>query len=125
MTLTNLFRLHAILAALYALGLVLVPQIIISLLSPNPLTPLATDITRLFGAALVFITLIAWGASRLTDKSSRRLIAGALLVYTSLGLIISLLGQLAGHWGSLGWSTIVTYLIFVVGYGYFLLINPE
>jgi hypothetical protein len=125
MTLTNLFRLHAILAVLYAVGLVLVPQTIMSLLSPNPLSPLATDITRLFGAALVLITLIAWGASQLTDRAARRLIAGALLVYTSLGLVISLLGQLAGHWGPFGWSTIVTYLIFVVGYGYFLFIKPE
>jgi hypothetical protein len=61
MTLTHLFRLHAILAALYALGLLLVPQITISLLSPMPLNPLATDITRLLGAALVLITLVAWG----------------------------------------------------------------
>lgn len=125
MNLTNLFRLHAILAGLYAVFLVLVPQLIIGLLSPHPLTPLGIDIARLFGAALVLITLIAWGASRLSDRASRRLIAGAILVYMSLGLIISLLGQLAGHWGLLGWSTIVTYLIFVVGYTYFLFIKPE
>jgi hypothetical protein len=124
MTLTNLFRLHAILAGLYALGLVVVPQTIIGVLSPNPLTPLGIDITRLFGAALVLVTLIAWGASRLTDPVPRRLIAGGLLVYTALGLVITLLGQLAGRWGPLGWSSIVTYLIFVVGYGYFLFIKP-
>jgi hypothetical protein len=124
MTLTNLFRLHAILAGIYALGLLLVPQTIIGLLSPNPLTPLGIDITRLFGAALVLVTIIAWGASQLTDQASRRLIVGGLLVYTSLGLVITLLGQLAGRWGLLGWSTIVTYLIFVLGYFYFLFIKP-
>jgi hypothetical protein len=125
MTLTNLLRLHAILAALYALGLILAPQTIISLLSPHPLSPVAIDITRLFGAALVLITLIAWGASRLTDRAARRLITRALLVYTSLGLIIALLGQLRGHWGPLGWSSVITYLIVVAGYVYFLFIKPE
>jgi hypothetical protein len=125
MNLTNLFRLHAILAGLYALGLLLVPEMIIGLLSPHPLSPVAVDITRIFGAALVLITIIAWGASRLPDTAARRLIARALLVYTTLGLIISLLGQLAGHWGPLGWSTIVTYLVVSVGYVYFLFIKPE
>jgi hypothetical protein len=125
MNLTNLFRLHAILAGLYALGLLLVPEMIIRLLSPHPLSPVAVDITRIFGAALVLITIIAWGASRLPHQAVRRLIARALLVYTALGLIISLLGQLAGHWGPLGWSTIVTYLVVAVGYVYFLFIKPE
>jgi hypothetical protein len=125
MNLTNLFRLHAILAALYALGLLLVPQATIGLLSPLPLNPLGTDITRLFGAALVLVTLITWGASRLSDRSARRVVAGGLLVYTSLGAIIAVVGQLAGNWGVLGWSSIVSYLIFVLGYAYFLFVKPE
>jgi hypothetical protein len=125
MNLNNLFRLHAILAALYALGLVLAPQSIIGLLSPTPLSAIGVDITRLFGAALVLVAFIAWGASRLTDRAARRLIAGSLLVYTTLGLIISLLGQLAGTWGPLGWSNIIAYGIFVIGYAYFLFVKPE
>ena len=52
MNLTNLFRLHAILAAVYGLGIVLAPQFIVSLLSPFPLNPVGTDIARLFGGAL-------------------------------------------------------------------------
>jgi len=46
MNLINLFRLHAIFAAIYGLGLVLVPQFIVSLLSPFPLNPVGTDIAR-------------------------------------------------------------------------------
>jgi hypothetical protein len=85
----------------------------------------ATDITRLFGAALVLIAFIAWGASRLADRTARQLIAQALLVYTILGLIIALVGQLAGHWGPLGWSNVLTYLLVAVGYSYFLFLRPE
>jgi hypothetical protein len=123
--LTNLFRLHAILAALYAIGLVLIPQTIIGLLSPTPLNGPGTDITRLFGAALVLVAMLAWGASNQTDRAARRGSAQFLLVYVTLGLIITLLGQLAGTWGPLGWSSVVAYAIFVVGYGYFLFVKPE
>jgi hypothetical protein len=125
MNLTNLFRLHAVLAALYALGLVLMPRVIIGLLADEPLGNVGTDVTRLFGAALVLVTLLSWGASRISDTRARRLIATGLLVYTTLGGVIALLGQLAGTWGVLGWSSIVTYLIFVIGYGYFLFVKPE
>ena len=96
MNLTNLFRLHAILAALYALGLVLAPQLIIGLLSPLPLNPPGTDVARLFGAALVLVTLVAWGASRLADPAARQMIAGGLFIYAMFGAIITIWGQLAG-----------------------------
>jgi len=124
-TLTNLFRLHAVLAAIYALGLVLVPKAVIGLLSDQPLGDVGTDITRLFGAALVLITLVTWAASRMSDTESRRAIALGLFIYTALGAFITLPGQLTGTWGALGWSSIVSYLIFVIGYGYFLFVKPE
>jgi len=68
MNLTNLLRLHAILAAIYGLGLVLAPEFIVSLLSPFPLNPVGADIARLFGAALILVMFVAWGASQLTDR---------------------------------------------------------
>lgn len=50
--------------------------------------------------------------------------AKSLFVYTSLGAIITLWGQLAGTWSVLGWSNVGSYLIFVVGYGFFLFVRP-
>jgi hypothetical protein len=74
---------------------------------------------------MVLITLIAWTASRSIDKAARRTSALSLFVYTTLGAVITLVGQFAGTWGVLGWSSIVSYLIFVVGYGYFVFVRPE
>ena len=123
--LTNLFRLHAILAGVYAVGLIVVPQRLIGLLTALPLNPVAVDVARLFGAALVLVAYIAWRASLLTDRDSRRMIAFGLVGYTILGLIIALSGQISGTWNALGWSTVISYLIFVFGYGYFLLLRAE
>ncbi len=125
MSLTNLFRLHALLAALYALALLAAPGTIVGILSPHPLSPVASDITRFFGAALVLIAFMAWGASRLTDRATRRFIAQALLIYTALGLVIALVGQLAGNWGPLGWTNCLTYLLVAGGYSYFVFLRPE
>ena len=124
MTLTNLFRIHAVLAALYAVGLVLAPEATIGLLSPLPLNAVGADLARLFGAALVLVAFITWGASLLTDGGGRRMVAGGLFLYTTLGTILTTYGQIRGTWSALGWSSAVSYLFFVLGYGYFLFLKP-
>ena len=125
MTLTRLLRLHALLAAIYALGLLAFPRLILGLLSSGPLDPVAVAITQLFGAALVLVTLLAWGASRRTDRDLHRFVTTALFVYTTLGLLLTLIGQLNGTWKPLGWINVASYLVFVLGYGYCLFIRPE
>jgi hypothetical protein len=125
MTLTNLFRLHAVLAAIYAVSLLIAPKEVVGLLSGQSLSSVGVDITRLFAAALVLVTLVVWTASRVNDTITRRRLALSLFVYTTLGAIIALVGQLAGTWGALGWRSIVSYLIFVIDYGYFLFVNPN
>ena len=125
MTFTWLLRLHALLAAIYALGLLALPRLILGLLASGALDPAGVAITRLFGAALVLVTLLAWGAGQRTDRDLRRFVTTALFVYVTLGLLLTLIGQLNGTWKPLGWINVATYLIFVLGYGYCLFIRPE
>jgi len=125
MNLTNLFRLHTILAAVYAVGLIVVPQHLLSLLTALPLSPVAIDVARLFGVALVLVAYIAWHGSVLADREGRRMIGLGLFGYTTLGMVIAIWGQISGTWNTLGWSSVISYLIFVLGYGYFLLFRPE
>ena len=125
MKLTNLFRLHAVLAFAYAVLMIFLPTFTVSLLSPSPLTPLGVDLTRILGAAILFVGMMAWGASGLSDAATRGMIARGLLVYTGLGAAIALMGQLAGNWGMLGWSNVLVYLFVALGYAYFLFLKPE
>jgi hypothetical protein len=53
------------------------------------------------------------------------MVASGLLIYTALGAIITAWGQLSGTWSALGWSSIISYLIFVLGYAYFLFFKPN
>jgi hypothetical protein len=123
--LTNLFRLQAIVAALYAIGLVVIPDTVGGLLSPLERNALTIETARLFGGSLLLLALISWGASTLESQPARRMIARALLISEALGLILALIGQLQGVWGPLGWSTVVVYLLFTLGYAYFLFVQPE
>lgn len=125
MTLNRLLKLQAILAAIYAAGLVLVPRIVIGLLSDATLGDVGTATTRLFGAALILIALLTWDTSRLTDRRSRHVIIRALFIYVTAGAILTLAGQVAGTWNRLGWVNVGSYLIFVLGYGYYLFVRPE
>ncbi len=125
MILNYLLRFHALLAAAYAFALLVLPQATIALLSGDALSDVAAAIARLFGAALLLIASIAWGTSRLRDQDARRLITASFFVYAVLGAGIALVGQLNGTWNALGWTTVATYLILVLGYGYVLTAGTE
>ncbi|HNC91717.1 MAG TPA: hypothetical protein PL000_22525 [Anaerolineales bacterium] len=125
MKLNHLLRIHAFLAFAYAFLLAIFPQFTISILSSQPLNPLSTDITRILGAAILFVGLMALGASKLNSSSERRMIVTGLLIYTALGAVISLIGQLAGNWGVLGWSNFGVYFLVALGYSIFLFQKHE
>ena len=125
MKLTHLLRIHAYLAFAYAILLGLLPQFTVALLSSQPLNPLSTDITRIFGAAVLFVGLMAFGASKLKSSAERQMIVTGLFIYTGLGAIISLMSQLAGNWNMLGWSNFLVYFFIARGYALFLVRGRE
>jgi hypothetical protein len=125
MKLTHLLRIHAYLAFAYAILLGLLPQFTVALLSSQPLNPLSTDITRIFGAAVLFVGLMAFGASKLKASAERQMIVTGLFIYTGLGAIISLMSQLAGNWNMLGWSNFLVYFFIALGYALFLVRGRE
>jgi heme A synthase len=125
MKLTHLLRIHAYLAFAYAILLGLLPQFTVALLSSQPLNPLSTDITRIFGAAVLFVGLMAFGASKLKASAERQMIVTGLFIYTGLGAIISLMSQLAGNWNMLGWSNFLVYFFIALGYAFFLVQGRE
>ena len=125
MKLSNLFRLHAILALPYALFLILLPRVMIDLMSEVVLNPIGANIARLMGAALILVAQFSWQASRSENTTMRKGIAAGLWTYVTLGLIITLGGQLRDIWGVWGWLNVASYGIFVIGYGYYLFIGED
>jgi hypothetical protein len=118
MTRAPFMLLHAILALAFGVGFVLAPAPLLALYG------VATDaggtfMARLFGAAAIQIGLVAWLARNDIDTVSRRAVQLGYAGGLAIAFIIAFLGQLAGLFNALGWSTVILFLLLCVGYGYF------
>ncbi len=118
MTIKTFFTIIAILALVHGIGFVLVPEQVAASygLATSPPTVL---MGRLFGAALLALGLIFWFAR---DGSSEtvRIVFIATVIANTVGLIIVLMGTMAGTMNSMGWIAALIYLFGAAGSGYFL-----
>ncbi len=118
MTLKNLMIINTIISTVFGIAFVLIPWQVYPLYGVEP-TPFLNYMGQLFGAALVAFAFLTWFARNAADSDARKAIILALFAGDSIGFIVSLIAQLGGVMNSLGWSTVVIYLLLAVGFGYF------
>jgi hypothetical protein len=108
MTNKNFLTFASVVAFLYALGFLLMPAQLLSMYNVT-LNEAGIVICRLFGAAL-----LGFG------ENETRAVLTTNLVSDAVGFVFALMGQLSGTAGvnSLGWSTVVVYLILAAGFAY-------
>jgi hypothetical protein len=124
MKLSVLMVVNAVVAAVFGAGFVVVPAQVLSLYSPE-VTPPLQYVAQLFGAALLAFAVLTWHARNAPDSEARRAILLALCIGDSFGFIVALNGQLDGVVTALGWSTVAIYLLFAIGFGYFIFVQPK
>ena len=78
---------------------------------------------REYGAALIGTLLLTWFAKDVTASDARHAILLDLLVYDSIGVVITFVAAASGVLNALGWGIVVVYLFFAVGSGYLLITN--
>ena len=125
MKLGAFLAIHAFVTVVFGIGFVLAPA---SVLAPYGMVNMdagAVFMSRLFGAALIQIGLLAWVARTVTDPAARRAVQLAYGGGLVVGFVVALSGQLAGVANALGWSTVAIYLLLALGYGYFLFARPS
>jgi len=64
--------------------------------------------------------LVAWFARNVEDRKAQSAIILAFLITNIIGIIISISGIISGVMKD-GWPVVGIYLLFALGYGYFLL----
>jgi len=114
----TLMVINAVVALVFGAAFVLVPGLLVPLYGVEA-TPGLKYTGQLFGAALIGFAVLTWAARKAGDSEARRAIVLAFLVSFAVGLVTSLVGQLGGVVNALGWSTVIIYLFFTLGYGYF------
>lgn len=125
MTLRTVLFWHAISAAPFALVLLLAPQWLVYAMTGEDLTRAGVDFTRLYGAACVLITILAWTAHRSSDLATRVLVSRAFFYYETLGLAIGLGVHFDAPYDLGRWLTIAAYGLFSALYGYVLFARGE
>jgi hypothetical protein len=125
MRLRTFFTLDAIISLLLALGLLLGPATILKFFG------LSTGKTELLlgqilGAALVGFAALAWMGRGAEDTRATAAATVALLTFSAIGFVVTLLGVLAQVTRAGGaWVLVLLFLLSAAGYGYFQFAGPR
>jgi hypothetical protein len=118
------FRTLMIIKAVVCLSLgvpiLLAPVFFYSLFGAS-LNPGGVFAAREYGASLIGNLMLTWFARGAIESEPRKAIALALCVYDAIGFVVTLIAQLSGVLGPLGWFAAAIYLFFAIGFGYFLM----
>ncbi len=118
MNLKTLFTLSAVVTILFGLGFTFAPEPLTALYGAQ-LTQAGIYVGQLFGSVLIGLAVIAWYA-RSEDRSTfLNAVLLAFFITDLLGFLLSLWVRLGGVVNELGWSSVVLYGLFTIGFGYF------
>jgi hypothetical protein len=118
MNLRNFLLLNALVALLFALGLLLGAPTVLGLFKLKT-GPSENLVAQLLGAALLVPALLSLLARDVSEPGSRAAVVLPLLLFDAIGFVISLLGVLAKTAGQTGWLVVILFLLFTLGFGYF------
>ena len=84
-----------------------------------------TVIAQLFGSLLIGFAVLNWFARDVTDPAGQRAVGLGNLAGDAVGLVVILVGQLAGIANQLGWTNVVIYLLLTMAWAYVQFVQRE
>ena len=123
MRLSSLLLIAGLLALVFGLGFLIVPQALLPLygIQSDPSTVL---MSRFFGAALVNLGAAVYLIREVQEAPAQRALVVAGVIGSVAGLGVALVGQLNGQVNAMGWSTVAIYGALLLGYASFLRGRP-
>jgi hypothetical protein len=131
MKLRNLFIVNAVLALVFAAGLLLAPKTILNLFGLSVggtvrYNTIMNLVAQLLGASFVLPGLLSWFASGMQEVDARKSVAVALFVFSIIGFGVSFfVGMLPKVMSIAGWSLVTLFLLLAAGFAYFLFMKPS
>ena len=114
MTAKTFLTIAAVLAVLYGLGFVLIPETLNAIYG-IPAEPHATVYTRLFGSALIGLGVIEWFAKDFRDWDAVRAVLIANVPLTVIGGVVVLFAILSGVANAVSWTSVLVYVLILIG----------
>ena len=131
MKLRNLFIVSAVVALVFAAGLLLAPKTMLTIFGLSVGATVRSNavinlVAQLLGAALVVPGLLSWFAGGMQDVAARRSAAVSLLIFEVIGFGVSFfVGMLPKVMSPAGWAIVALFLLFTLGFAYFLFMRPS
>ncbi len=124
MNLNTIFKVNAVVAGLFGLGFVVAPITVMTPYGvPQDVMEASINMARWFGSANIIIALIALFLSNAPDSDAKIEVAKGMSIGFGIGAAVSILNQLSGEIGPLGWSTVILFAAFQLAYGKFGFLN--
>jgi hypothetical protein len=114
---------NAVVAALFGVALVLVPGTVATTYGVT-MGAATLYMEQIYGAALIGIAVLCWFAKDAPPSETRAAIFTALFAFNVVALVVSIMGQLNHVMNAVGWSALVIYGFFTLGWAYFLFAKP-
>jgi len=117
MNIKNLMIVNTVIAIIFGVLFVIIPEDVLSLYGVGAGMQI-NFMAQLFGAALIGIGLITWNARNSDNSTARKAIIFSLFIADVIGFVVSLIAQLNSVVNTLGWITVIIYLVLAIGFGY-------
>ncbi|MBL7163439.1 MAG: hypothetical protein ISS57_12600 [Anaerolineales bacterium] len=125
MKLNTWFVVHAVVAIVFALGMIFMPAFLLSMFGGAAIVSVSPMFVQMFGATLVGTFVLLWLMRGVSDTSARRAVVIAYFVYFVIATAVSIMAQLSGVFNMMGWSTPGHLIILGLGYAYFLFVKKD
>ena len=124
MSFKNLMVIKAMVCLGFGILLLAIPDKLISIFGAT-LGDGGMFTAREYGSALIGTLFLCWFAKNAVESDARRAIILALFVYDLIAFVMTAITVISGVLNPLGWSIVIIYLFFTLGFGYFLVKPPE
>jgi hypothetical protein len=124
MSFKNLMIIKALVCLVFGILLLAIPDRLLSIFGAT-LGDGGMFTAREYGAALFGNLILCWFAKSAGESEARRAIILALFVYDLIAFVMTAITVISGVLNPLGWSIVIFYLFFTLGFGYFLVKPPE
>lgn len=116
----TLFLVYLIVEAIFGIGFLFFPSL---MMAPMGVTVDVTSASfaRMLGSMMISITVLFIFARRSEYPAFKRGVIYCAIVYLLISTVVLVINQVNGVLNSVGWSTVILHLIFLIWFGYYAL----
>lgn len=123
MSYKNLMIIKAVVCLGFGILLLAIPDTLLSIFGTT-LGAGGMFTAREYGSSLFGNLFLCWFARNSEESDARKAIILGLFVYDLIAFVMTTITVIAGVLNPLGWSIVLVYLFFTLGFGYFLIKPP-